>query len=115
MTSLADRIRGIVVPGPVSPYRPGPGSRAPSPESPILNRESRDLSPLGGEWREGCFVVDRFWEPSVSHGRDQVGQLADRIHNAADEAPFFTSGAPARPPFIFLDLETTGLSGGLKT
>jgi uncharacterized protein YprB with RNaseH-like and TPR domain len=113
LTSLADRIRGMVVPRPV--LYPGPGSRPPSPESHILNPESRDLSPLGGEWREGCFVVDRHWEPSVSHGRDQVGQLADRIHNAADEAPFFTSGAPARPPFIFLDLETTGLSGGAGT
>ena len=115
MTSLAERIRGIVVPGSGSPSRSWPGSRISSPESPIPNPEARDLSPLGGEWRDGCFVVDRFWESSVSHGRDQVGHLADRIHNAAEEAPFFTGGRPARPPFVFLDLETTGLSGGAGT
>ena len=115
MTSLAERIRGIVVPGSGSQSRSWPGSRISSPESPIPNPEARDLSPLGGEWRDGCFVVDRFWESSVSHGRDQVGHLADRIHNAAEEAPFFTGGRPARAPFVFLDLETTGLSGGAGT
>ena len=30
-------------------------------------------------------------------------------------ASLLTGGAPARPPFVFLDLETTGLSGGAGT
>ena len=35
--------------------------------------------------------------------------------DAAGEAPLFAGGAPARPPFVFFDLETTGLSGGAGT
>ena len=37
------------------------------------------------------------------------------MDRAAGEAPLFTGGAPARPPFVFFDLETTGLSGGAGT
>jgi uncharacterized protein YprB with RNaseH-like and TPR domain len=70
---------------------------------------------LGGEWHEGCFVVNRVWEKSARHGREQVGALADQLAGAAPEASFFANGAPARPPFMFFDLETTGLSGGAGT
>ena len=54
-------------------------------------------------------------EPSARHGREGIGQSAERLEQAADDAALFTSGAPARPPFIFFDLETTGLSGGAGT
>jgi hypothetical protein len=70
---------------------------------------------LGGEWRDSTFVVDRRWEPSALHGRERIGGLAEQLHAAAGEAPLFTGGAPARPPFVFFDLETTGLSGGAGT
>ena len=49
------------------------------------------------------------------HGRERIGALADRLDGAAGEAPLFTGGAPGRPPFVFFDLETTGLSGGAGT
>ena len=70
---------------------------------------------MGGEWRAGCFVVDRRVEPSARHGREGVGYSAERLEQASDDAALFTNGAAARPPFIFFDLETTGLSGGAGT
>jgi uncharacterized protein YprB with RNaseH-like and TPR domain len=106
---LSDRIRGIVG-----------TTRSEVPlESRIPNSEPRDLSVLGGEWRHedgrACFVVERRWEPSAWHGREQVGGLAERLERASAEAPLLAGGAPARPPFVFFDLETTGLSGGAGT
>jgi uncharacterized protein len=69
----------------------------------------------GAESRDGCYVVQRHWESSATHGRDPIGALADRLQSASGEAPFFARGAPARPPFVFFDLETTGLNGGAGT
>ena len=111
LSSLADRIRGIVAPG-----TPGHQDRPASPPcraafGPPAGRRHRRAA-LGGVWRGGCFVVDRRWEPSALHGRERIGALAERLERAAGEAPLFTGGAPARPPFVFFDLETTGLSGG---
>jgi len=106
LSSLADRIRGIVAPGrsdlPGPPALPGPLASA-------------DLSPLGGAWRANAFVVERRWEPSACHGRERIGALAERLERSAGEAPLFTGGVPARPPFVFFDLETTGLNGGAGT
>ena len=74
---------------------------------------------LGGTWRHAaggrCFVVDRRWNRSALHGRERIGALAERLDRAAGEAPLFAGGTPARPPFVFFDLETTGLSGGAGT
>ena len=71
---------------------------------------------LGGAWR------GRRRSSSIAggsrrrcYGRERVGALAERLERAAGEAPLFTGGAPARPPFVFFDLETTGLSGGAGT
>ena len=120
MTMLSDRIRGIIgvpphgttaradSPIPTSDSRIAPESRIPHPES-------RDLSCLSGTWRGGCFVVERRYERTDRCGHDTVGTLADRLAEAVDEAPIIAGGAPARPPFIFFDLETTGLSGGAGT
>jgi len=115
LTALADRIRGIVAsrvvadPG-VGPAAAGRHTGPPRPESEV------DIAAvLGGAWRGGAFVVDRRWEPSAQHGRERIGALAERLESAADEAPLFTGGAPARPPFVFFDLETTGLNGGAGT
>ncbi len=125
MSSLADRIRGVI--GAPHPEARSPGgpqiqgeSQVPNPESQIPgesqvpNPESRDLSPLGGAWRENCFVVDRRWEPTAQHGREEIGALAERLDEAAGDAVLFAGGA-ARAPFVFFDLETTGLSGGAGT
>src|SRR5207244_4981651 len=40
---------------------------------------------------------------------------AECLDEASATAPLFSRGAPARAPFVFFDLETTGLSGGAGT
>src|SRR5204863_637196 len=82
---------------------------------------------LGGAWQDGVFVVERTSPPSARHGREAVGTLAECLNEASAEAALFT-GAPALSerseskepalserseskgtPFVFFDLETTGL------
>ncbi len=116
MSALADRIRGIVQ------ATPGPQRSSPDQTGGVSEPASAlgDISEvLGGAWRAGndgrCFVVDRRWQPSALHGRERISALADRLDRAAGEAPLFAPGSSARPPFIFFDLETTGLSGGAGT
>jgi uncharacterized protein YprB with RNaseH-like and TPR domain len=70
---------------------------------------------LGGQWRAGCFIVERRWDRSSRHGSEEVGDVAKRFDRASNEAVLFAGGAPVRPPFVFFDLETTGLSGGAGT
>src|SRR6266536_3376664 len=121
VSALSDRIRGIVSPGPkrlrqgyggppkLHAEAEGPGLHlppAPSPQSP-------DLSCLNGEWKDGCFVVERRWEPSARHGREAVGTYAESLEEASADAALYS--IDARPPFVFFDLETTGLSGGAGT
>jgi uncharacterized protein len=78
-----------------------------------VSLESRDLATLGGVWRERCFVVERRWEPSVVHGRETIGTLGASLNRSAGSASLFANAAQA--PFVFVDLETTGLNGGAGT
>jgi uncharacterized protein YprB with RNaseH-like and TPR domain len=108
LSSLSDRIRAVV--------RPNSSSVIPDvPRFPVPTTESRDLSCLGGNWAGDCFVVDREWAASSSHGRERIGDLAGKLHAAIDDAPLFANGRSARTPLVFFDLETTGLSGGAGT
>lgn len=74
---------------------------------------------LGGDWRRRdglpCFVVERRHLPDTRYGCDRVATFAARLAEAAADLPLVMGGAPARPPFAFFDLETTGLSGGAGT
>jgi uncharacterized protein len=123
LTSLADRIRGIV-----APARPGVGlapgesppsgcgndesvSRYPAPAGGEL--EPADLALLGGAWRGRCFVIERRWERSAAHGRQTIGALSERLNRSSRAASLFANGAET--PFVFVDLETTGLNGGAGT
>jgi uncharacterized protein YprB with RNaseH-like and TPR domain len=117
LSALADRIRGIVR----TPGAPGVSPAAPpdltNPRDPS---DLRDLSgALGGEWcranGRACFVVERRWAAGARHGFEAIGSLAERLDRASSDAALFTNGAPAVPPFMFFDLETTGLSGGAGT
>lgn len=123
MSTLADRIRGVV--GAANPASrlldetpSGEGLRG-AEHSRSGAAESRDLRPLGGDWCHAhgapCFVVERRWPASARHGRERIGSLAERLEEGSSEAALFTSGVPAGPPFVFFDLETTGLSGGAGT
>jgi uncharacterized protein YprB with RNaseH-like and TPR domain len=108
--NIADRVRGIIA-GPHPPARP---IIDPAPVRPGEN----DLDCLGGEWLgrgRSCFVVERRRDGQSRHGRDAIGHLAKRLSRNADEAVMLSGGADARAPFVFFDLETTGLSGGAGT
>lgn len=119
MSALSDRIRGVIAgnAGTRALANPNPLSLIPDGhQSPIPNPQSPDLSPLGGSWRDACYVVEREWAPWASHGRDRIGEIAGRLHAAVDAAaPLFAGGMCARVPLVFFDLETTGLSGGAGT
>jgi uncharacterized protein len=73
---------------------------------------------LGGEFREVAgrrsFVVVRRFEADRPYGSCTIGDLSDRLTLAQASAPL-VSVAAARPPFVFFDLETTGLNGGAGT
>jgi uncharacterized protein YprB with RNaseH-like and TPR domain len=110
--SLSDRIREVVGQQSAVDSRQstlGVESRIPNPES------RRDLSCLGGAWHDQVFVVERRYDRDARHGRDTVGAIADRLAAASQHATWFAGGAPAAAPFVFFDLETTGLSGGAGT
>jgi uncharacterized protein YprB with RNaseH-like and TPR domain len=138
MSVLADRIRGIVTPrahgtgvvassvvetSPVVGADPcvGPLRSPVVPAGGHAGPPLHDLPAiLGGEWLRAagghdCFVVERRRDPVARYGRVIVGELAESLRQAAADAPLFAGGAPARPPFVFFDLETTGLSGGAGT
>ncbi|MCC7418167.1 MAG: ribonuclease H-like domain-containing protein [Acidobacteria bacterium] len=116
MSALRDRLRAVV--GRAAPH---PSGMAPAAQAPAADRgvAAGIDAALGGAWRGDqsgrCYVVERRCDPSARHGRETVGALAARFQAAAGDAPLLCGGAAARPPFVFLDLETTGLSGGAGT
>jgi uncharacterized protein len=117
LTSLADRIRGIVTPSPVAQaLRPAAHAGLKSSATGEIGELEQIL---GGEWRHAdgrsCFVVERRWDPSAQYGRARIGDLAEGLDDVRGDAALFARGAPARAPFVFFDLETTGLSGGAGT
>ncbi|HEY3045070.1 MAG TPA: ribonuclease H-like domain-containing protein [Vicinamibacterales bacterium] len=119
-STLAARLRAIVK-GPIR-LKPDPTNELPTSAAvgSGLSRIGTDVSQvLGGDWcrRDGlsCFVVERRHGPETVYGRDRLAAIAARLAGAAADAPLVMGGAPARPPFVFFDLETTGLSGGAGT
>ena len=108
MSSLADRLRGVVGP-----------PRGPAKAGPYEHDRRGQLQPahdaaevLGGEWRESrgrkFLVVDRKYLPGYRHGRVSVADCLPPW------ARFELLGG-ANGQMLFLDLETTGLAGGAGT
>src|ERR1051325_2645443 len=110
MSSLSERLREIVK----APPRADAVPRA---------NPSALENLLEGQWYGHCFIVERKFPASTKYGRMRIGELAERLHASAHEAPLVcgpstslgAGGAVAAPPFVFFDLETTGLSGGAGT
>jgi uncharacterized protein len=126
VTSLADRIRAVIAPpGSSRAARPGTlhpreGTSGGGDQECEPPRAIGDIErTLGGEWRDhagaSCFIVERRRDRAFVYGHETVGAIADRLIASAGEAALVAGGAPARQPFIFFDLETTGLSGGAGT
>ena len=109
MSTLADRVRGILQ----SPRRNGVVEPAPVLPSDSVRPDLERA--LGGRWHHeagaSCFIVDSRLERQARHGLDTVGGVAARLTASSGQAPLL-AGFPVRPPFLFFDLETTGLSGG---
>ena len=107
MSSLADRLRGII-----TPNRTDVVDRA----APAVRATDGDLETLlDGKWYGHCFIVERRLEPSTKYGHSRIGEHAERLTTSAHEAHFVCGSTDARTPFVFFDLETTGLSGGAGT
>ena len=76
---------------------------------------------LGGAWiddaGDACFVVEREFRGGRLHGSRPIASYAERAGEALRHLPVLcgASGLPAGGPMLFLDLETTGLSGGAGT
>jgi uncharacterized protein YprB with RNaseH-like and TPR domain len=109
MMNLADRVRGVLKP---------PTAAEPAASVPRAGGGGVEEA-TGGEWRSHPggrhFVVERRIDAGERHGRTSVGDLAAALEANAAYTSLLTCGAPARAPFVFLDLETTGLSGGAGT
>lgn len=111
--TLHERLRGIIQ------APPGSGAHAtPSSSAPTRRDDGETAALLGGEWRgqgaERSLVVRRRFAPDDSYGSRRVGEIGRTLDRCASAARWF--GAPgAAAPFVFFDLETTGLSGGAGT
>jgi uncharacterized protein YprB with RNaseH-like and TPR domain len=111
VSTLADRIRGIVAPGPAVSRDRDCG--VPVTSGSRLSTAAVVEGAFGGTCRDGCCIVERRWDPAARHGRHEIGTLARELEESAATAALFAGGATA--PFVFFDLETTGLSGGAGT
>ncbi len=114
--TLRDRLRGVIQPAATASGGPAP--------APVLTTDHARLSVaspadvLGGTWRSSgaarSLVVLRRYEPESTYGEYSIGALSARLQRAS--GPLALMGlADAKPPFVFFDLETTGLNGGAGT
>ena len=121
-SKLSERLRAIIrTPGSgglARHERAGAPADAVGDAEPVQRPVGSPEDALGGEWRRhdgtSCFVVERRHAPEAVYGRERVKTIARRLAEASAEAAL-VMGAPGSPPFLFFDLETTGLSGGAGT
>jgi uncharacterized protein len=114
VSDLSERLRGVIKGPARGPAQAGHYQGTDSDAVPRANPADLE-NILDGRWYGHCFIVERRLPPSTKYGRMTLGDLAGRLETSAHEAPLVCGGAPARPPFVFFDLETTGLSGGAGT
>ena len=117
MSSLADRLRGVLGTRPGPPkggsYEDDCRSYEDDPRGRLQAAHGSDAADiLGGEWRESrgrkFLVVDRKYSPGYRHGRVTVADCLPPW------ARFELLGG-TKGQMLFLDLETTGLAGGAGT
>ncbi len=121
MSSLADRLRGVIKSVPSGADPSGPRDEC---------LDAAEI--LGGEWRDSrgqtFLVVDRKYAPGYRHGRVSIADCLPPEGGIWPRLELLTtcganlSGSPREPErlapqtkLLFLDLETTGLAGGAGT
>jgi uncharacterized protein len=121
--ALGDRIRAVLsTPGSKEPGQLNTRAAASSDFRRALRERPQpdnDLeSVLGGQWRQAdtfpCFVIETRFGPQHWYGGETIGTMAGRLEDT-DEAAQLLGGTAVCGPFVFFDLETTGLSGGAGT
>ena len=128
IATLKDRLRSIVKPAsglanaPVEQVRLLP-SRPEDASASLAGAFGGGATPdtasvLPGSWRETqsgrSFVVTHRFAPDSQHGRHRVVEFAETLQDASPSASL-VGRSPATMPFVFFDLETTGLNGGAGT
>jgi uncharacterized protein YprB with RNaseH-like and TPR domain len=124
VSSLADRIRGVIRPSSGA----GSGSvpdgsdlsdeaRGAKSEDPSLRCRDRDAAEiLGGDWRESggrrFLVVDRKYAPGYRHGRVAIADCFPPESGIWPHLNLLCVASIDGSRLLFLDLETTGLAGG---
>jgi uncharacterized protein len=117
---LTSRLRSIVKSGPPKPlreltYEPDDGYRngaALDPDYVASALGGRRVTNRYGE----CLVIDRRYESDRWHGGIQIGDCCvDDLESLRILDPGLSKAVQTAPRTIFIDLETTGLSGGAGT
>ena len=109
MSSLADRLRGVV------------GAVTARPAVSASSDASDAAETLGGEWRERqghrFLVIDRKYPPGHRHGEIAVADTLPPEDGCWPRFPILNgpSATPRDGRMLFIDLETTGLAGGAGT
>ncbi len=114
MSSIGDRLRGIVRPGGGAsgndPRRPGSRDPAQSSADPACD----PAQILDGEWQQSgshrFLVVDRSYAPGHRHGAISIADGLPPDEGWSRLA--LLAGMPCGGNLLFVDLETTGLAGG---
>jgi hypothetical protein len=117
---FTSRLRAVVNSGPVKPvreltYEPDDGYRNGAPLD--LDRVADSLGGRRVSTRFGeCLVIDRRYESDRWHGDIRIGDCeVQDVDGLALLDPALRACDTALPKTIFIDLETTGLSGGAGT
>jgi uncharacterized protein YprB with RNaseH-like and TPR domain len=108
ISTLKDRLRAIVKsPAPVLENTDGVEGAGQSLDN-----------VLAGAWRENpagrSFVITRRFAAADLHGSHRVEEFGQTLRDASTSASL-VGRASAEMPFVFFDLETTGLNGGAGT
>ena len=122
MSSIGDRLRGIVRPnGGSNGHGSGGSENQDPPYDDSLERRPGPVDPassaadiLDGEWRQAgshrFLVVDRSYAPGHRHGAISVADGLPPDEGWSRLA--LLAGTPCGGNLLFVDLETTGLAGG---
>jgi uncharacterized protein len=120
MTTLSERLRGVIGSGPAEAGRHVSQSADDDERGGRLQPAHMDAvaETLGGEWRDEqghrFLVVDRTYTPGYRHGHVAVMESMPPW----PQFPVLAApgcGVPPVPRMLFVDLETTGLAGGAGT